>query len=113
MLRHYFQGNFKETSGYDMIIPGSKIPKWFSHHSEGASLNLQVPSLLSKDSKNKRRRGHDDYDGAGPSEEGSFNDLLHPKRIRLPNIIERFVPRLGNLIGNLSTQDDSDDEKSQ
>ena len=41
-----FQGNFKETSGYDMIISGSKIPKWFSHHSEGASLNLQVPSLL-------------------------------------------------------------------
>ncbi|KAK9995167.1 hypothetical protein SO802_024870 [Lithocarpus litseifolius] len=39
-------GNFKETSGYDMIILGSKIPKWFSHHSEGASLNLQVPSLL-------------------------------------------------------------------
>ena len=66
-----------------------------------------------KDSKNKRRRSHDDYDGAGPSEEGSFNDQLHPKRIRLPNIIERFVPRLGNLIGNLSTQDDSDDEKSQ
>ena len=255
-----FQGNFKETSGYDMIIPGSKIPKWFSHHSEGASLNLQVPSLLcnklmgiilcvvfalrehhpldlidsanwgflkithqltcsfkvngydkpnkkdycfseqygkiesnhlwlsyvrppyfnrveelsqidanglnqiefefetfgpgleikkcgvhlvfkeniedcnqtmaqcrisnitphedefddsAKDSKNKRRRSHDDYDGARPSEEGSFNDQLHPKRIRLPNIIERFVPRLGNLIGNLSTQDDSDDEKSQ
>ena len=66
-----------------------------------------------KDSKNKLRRSHDDYDGAGPSEEGSFNDLLHPKRIWLPNIIERFVPRLGNLIGNLSTQDDSDDEKSQ
>ena len=255
-----FQGNFKETSGYDMIIPGSKIPKWFSHHSEGASLNLQVPSLLcnklmgiilcvvfalrehhpldlidsanwgflrithqltcsfkvngydkpnkkeycfseqygkielnhlwvsyvpppyfnqveelsqidangfnqiefefetfgpgleikkcgvhlvfkeniedcnqtmaqcrnskitpyedesddsAKDSKNKRRRSHDDYDGAGPSEEGSFNDLLHPKRIWLPNIIERFVPCLGNLIGNLSTQYDSDDEKSQ
>nr|POE73369.1 hypothetical protein CFP56_64061 [Quercus suber] len=65
------------------------------------------------DSKNKRRLSHDDYDVAGPSEEGSFNDLLHPKRIRLPNIIERFVPRLGNLIGNLSTQDDFDDEKSQ
>nr|POE74853.1 hypothetical protein CFP56_22053 [Quercus suber] len=65
------------------------------------------------DSKNKRRHSHDDYDGAGPSEEGSFNDRLHPKRIWLPNIVERFVPRLGNLIGNLSTQDDSDDEKSK
>ena len=27
----------------DVIIPGSEIPKWFSHQSEGTSLNLQGP----------------------------------------------------------------------
>ena len=28
----------------NFIIPGSEIPKWFSHQSEGTSLNLQGPS---------------------------------------------------------------------
>ena len=31
--------------GYqNFVIPGSEIPKWFSHQSEGTSLNLQGPS---------------------------------------------------------------------
>ena len=31
--------------GYqNFIIPGSEIPKWFSHQSEGTSMNLQGPS---------------------------------------------------------------------
>nr|POF03681.1 hypothetical protein CFP56_34438 [Quercus suber] len=34
------------TDGYDLVIPGSEVPKWFSHQSEGASVNLQVPSDL-------------------------------------------------------------------
>ena len=31
-------------------------------------------------------------------------DVPRPKRIQLPNLIERFIPRLGNWIENLSTQ---------
>ena len=57
---------------------------------------------LAKDTKTKRSR--DDYDGT--SGEGISNevDVPHPKRIQLPNLIERFIPSLGNWIGNLSTQ---------
>ena len=61
---------------------------------------------LAKDTKTKRSR--DDYDGdeAGTSGEGTSNevDVPHPKRIKLPNLIERLVPRLRNWIGNFSTQ---------
>ena len=61
---------------------------------------------LAKDTKTKRSR--DDYDGdeAGTSGEGTSNevDVPHPKRIKLPNLIERLIPRLGNWIGNFSTQ---------
>ena len=61
---------------------------------------------LAKDIKTKRSR--DDYDGdeAGTSGECTSNevDVPHPKRIKLPNLIERLVPRLRNLIGNFSTQ---------
>ena len=28
----------------ELLIPGSEIPKWFSHQSEGTSLNLKGPS---------------------------------------------------------------------
>ena len=45
------------------------------------------------------------------SEEGSSNNLPYPKTVQLPNIIERFMASLGNLIGILSTQDDSDYDK--
>ena len=57
---------------------------------------------LAEDTKTKRSR--DDYDGT--SGEGTSNevDVPHPKRIQLPNLIERFIPSLGNWIGNLSTQ---------
>lgn len=43
-----FQGQCDQnsTDGYDLVIPGSEVPKWFIHQSEGASVNLQVPSDL-------------------------------------------------------------------
>ena len=74
---------------------------------------------LAKDTKIKR--SHDDFDGdeSGPSGEptNSEVDIPRPKRIRLPNLIERFIPHLGNWIGNSSTQDEGDsdceEEKSQ
>ncbi|XP_050253611.1 disease resistance protein RUN1-like [Quercus robur] len=31
---------------YKVVIPGSEIPKWFSHQNVGASMNLQVPPNL-------------------------------------------------------------------
>nr|POF24804.1 hypothetical protein CFP56_44554 [Quercus suber] len=55
---------------------------------------------LTKDTIIKRR--HDDHDGDGdgdgPSGEVTYNevDVPHPKRIRLTDLIERFIPRLGN-----------------
>ena len=70
----------------------------------------------------KMKRSSDNYDGdeAEPSGEGipSDVDVPHPKRIKLPNLIERFIPRLGNLIGNLSKQvkgdsDCDEDESSE
>ena len=33
-----------DFSYQNFIIPGSEIPEWFSHQSEGTSLNLQGPS---------------------------------------------------------------------
>ena len=72
-----------------------------------------------KDTKIKRNR--DDFDGveAGPSGEATNRevDIPHSKRIRLRNLMERFIPHLGNWIGNSSTQEESDsdckEEKSQ
>nr|POE77228.1 tmv resistance protein n [Quercus suber] len=63
----------------------------------------------------------DDFDGdkAGPSGEATNSevDIPHSKRIRLPNLIERFIPHLGNWVGNSSTQEEGDsdyeEEKSQ
>ena len=38
---------------------------------------------------NKIKRSHDEYDGAGPSGEGSLNDVPNPKRIeRLPKFVD-------------------------
>ena len=45
-----FQGHCKKDElefGYHIEIPGSEIPKWFSHQNAGSSVNLQVPSDLS------------------------------------------------------------------
>ena len=39
-------------------------------------------TLVTEGNKVKRRR--DEYDGAGPSGEGSSNDVPHPKRIERP-----------------------------
>ena len=72
-----------------------------------------------KDTKIKRSRDDSDGEGAGPSGEATPNDVdePHPKRIRLPNLIERVIPRLGNWLGNSSTQEqgdsDCEEEKSQ
>ena len=44
-----FQGHCKKDElefGYHIEIPGSEIPKWFSHQNTGGSVNLQVPSDL-------------------------------------------------------------------
>ncbi|KAL4594233.1 hypothetical protein ACB092_12G006000 [Castanea dentata] len=71
-----------------------------------------------KETKIKRSRDDSDEEGAGPSGEATSNDVdePHPKRIRLPNLIERLIPRLGNWLGNSSTQEqgdsDCEDEKS-
>ena len=66
-----------------------------------------------KDTKTKRWSRCDDFDGdmARPSGEGTSNEVYvpHPKRTRvLPHIIERFIPRLGNWIGNSSKQEQGD-----
>ena len=72
-----------------------------------------------KDTKIKRSRDDSDGEGAVPSGEATSNDVdePHPKRIRLPNLIERLIPRLGNWLGNSSTQEqgdsDCEEEKSQ
>ena len=60
-----------------------------------------------KNAKVKRSCDESDGDGAGPSGQGTSNDtdIPDPKRIQFPNLIERFVPRLGNWFGNLSTHE--------
>ncbi|KAK9985108.1 hypothetical protein SO802_034633 [Lithocarpus litseifolius] len=48
MLRRYIintQGQ-QDGSYYYVAIPGSEIPKWFSHRNVGGSVNVQVPSDL-------------------------------------------------------------------
>nr|POE74861.1 disease resistance-like protein csa1 [Quercus suber] len=72
-----------------------------------------------KDTKIKRSHDDSNGEGAGPSGEATSNDVdkPHPKRIRFPNLIERLIPRLGNWLGNSSTQEQGDsnckEEKSQ
>ena len=47
VLREYFQESI-EKERFDVVIPGSEVPDWFGHKSEGASINLEVPSSLFK-----------------------------------------------------------------
>ncbi|KAL4636551.1 hypothetical protein ACB092_03G018000 [Castanea dentata] len=46
-LSCYFQelcyNDFSGNNIYDLVVPGRKFPKWFSHRSGGASVILQVP----------------------------------------------------------------------
>ena len=68
-----------------------------------------------KDTKIKRNR--EEYDGeglAGPSGEAGTSksndvDLPHPKRNRLPSLIERFIPGVGNWMGILAHNDKETD----
>ena len=57
---------------------------------------------LAKDTKTKR--SHDDNDGTNGEGTSNEVDVPHPKRIQLPNLIERSIRRLGNWIENLRTQ---------
>ncbi|KAF3948248.1 hypothetical protein CMV_025734 [Castanea mollissima] len=73
MLRHYIINPQEYGLALDhyVKIPGSEIPKWFSHQNVGGSVNLQVPSDLLAH-KNKvtliaRKRN--------PSEIGSFDEI--------------------------------------
>ncbi|XP_030961024.1 disease resistance protein TAO1-like [Quercus lobata] len=47
LLSCYFQElcyyDFSGTNSYDLVVPGRKLPKWFSHQSAGASVTLQAP----------------------------------------------------------------------
>ena len=50
-----------------------------------------------KDTKIKQSIDDSDGEGAGPSGEATSNEVdepPYPKRIRLPNMIERLIPRL-------------------
>ena len=40
-----YQGHFLENR-YDIVIPGSKIPKWFGHQSIGTEVSIQEPHSL-------------------------------------------------------------------
>uniref|UniRef100_A0A7N2LSG4 Uncharacterized protein n=1 Tax=Quercus lobata TaxID=97700 RepID=A0A7N2LSG4_QUELO len=56
-----------------IVIPGCEIPRWFSHQSAGTTVNAQKVAKLRKAVMN----------GAGPSGEGSSNDVPQSKRIPL------------------------------
>ena len=43
---HYQESTKKGR--FDVVIPGSGVPDWFGHKSEGDSINLEVPSYLFK-----------------------------------------------------------------
>ena len=60
-----------------------------------------------KETKIKRSRDDSDRVGIGPNGE---LEVPHPKRIQLPNLIERFIPHLENWIGNSSTQEEGDSD---
>nr|POE71445.1 hypothetical protein CFP56_44790 [Quercus suber] len=84
---------------FETIIPRSEIPKWFSHQKDFnrfmsqrsnsgmtpyEGINVLEDSFCNSvvaAEGNKAKRSRDDYDGAGPSGEGSSNDIPNPKRI--------------------------------
>uniref|UniRef100_A0A7N2MFZ4 ADP-ribosyl cyclase/cyclic ADP-ribose hydrolase n=1 Tax=Quercus lobata TaxID=97700 RepID=A0A7N2MFZ4_QUELO len=46
IINHQSQQDYSFDPAYHVVIPGSEIPKWFSHKNVGDSVNLQVPSNL-------------------------------------------------------------------
>ena len=43
MFQELCYNDFSGTNSYDLVVPGRKLPKWFSHQSAGASVTLQAP----------------------------------------------------------------------
>jgi hypothetical protein len=100
---------------FELRGPGLEITKCGAHlvYEEdlnqtmgGCSITPYENDIDDSAKDNIIKRSRDDYDGdelVGPLNSNDV-DVPHPKRIRLPNLIERFIPRLGNWIGNSSTQ---------
>uniref|UniRef100_A0A2N9GFS7 C-JID domain-containing protein n=1 Tax=Fagus sylvatica TaxID=28930 RepID=A0A2N9GFS7_FAGSY len=61
----------------DMDLDSDSDSDFHSHYDSDSK-----STLVKEDNKVKRKR--DEYDGAGPSGEGSSNDVPHPKRIERP-----------------------------
>lgn len=120
-----------ETDGLGLEVTKCGAHLVFEQDVEDLKQNMVRPSScritpyeddLEDSTKNtKIKRSHDDFGGneAGPSGEGTSNsndvNIPQPKRIRLSNLIERFIPSVGNLFGNLSTQlqENSDCEEEE
>ena len=43
MFQELCYNDFSGSNSYDLVVPGRKLPKWFSHQSAGASVTLQAP----------------------------------------------------------------------
>ncbi|XP_037495856.1 disease resistance protein RUN1-like [Jatropha curcas] len=49
MLRRYLQGLSNPKPGFDIVFPGSNVPKWFSHQSSGdSSARFELPPICSE-----------------------------------------------------------------
>ena len=43
MFQELCYADFSRTNRYELVVPGKKFPKFFTHQSEGASVTLKVP----------------------------------------------------------------------
>ncbi|KAK4570783.1 hypothetical protein RGQ29_029577 [Quercus rubra] len=46
VIRKHLQGHFLLENRFDIVIPGSEIPKWFRHQSIGNKVSIQEPYSL-------------------------------------------------------------------